>query len=139
MLAEVAKELAAHWPGCLQGIIPHDQGSLADKSPLQSSQYQLDSLRWALPLTELTSFRDFYAFESHVKRARSRRGLEMIPQCYKFPVFYFSNPRSMISTNAPLKAPAYGQWLDFELEIGCIIGKQGIDITEADAEDYIAG
>jgi len=27
----------------------------------------------------LRSFRDFYAFEQHVKSARAKRGLEMIP------------------------------------------------------------
>src|SRR5947209_3936447 len=38
-----------------------------------------------------TSFRDFYAFEAHVRSARKRRGLEMVPEWYDAPAFYFSN------------------------------------------------
>ena len=33
-----------------------------------------------------TSFRDFYAFEEHVRTARGRRGLEMLPEWYEAPV-----------------------------------------------------
>ena len=35
------------------------------------------------------SFRDFYAFEQHVKSVRKLRGLEMNPDWYKIPIFIF--------------------------------------------------
>ena len=44
----------------------------------------------------IVSFRDFYAFEEHVKTCRAKRGLEMIPQWYEQPVFYFSNSQSLV-------------------------------------------
>jgi fumarylacetoacetate (FAA) hydrolase len=85
------------------------------------------------------SFRDFYAFEQHVRQARARRGLEVPPQWYEIPVFYFSNHSSFIGHECPLSAPTHGRWLDFELEIGCVIGREGRDITVEEAEQYIAG
>jgi 2-keto-4-pentenoate hydratase/2-oxohepta-3-ene-1,7-dioic acid hydratase in catechol pathway len=88
---------------------------------------------------ELGSFRDFYAFEEHVRNARRQRGLEVPPEWYRFPVFYFSNHRALIGHEWQLPAPTHGQWLDYELEIACIIGRQGRDIAAADAEQYIAG
>ncbi len=88
---------------------------------------------------ELGSFRDFYAFEAHVRTARARRGLAVPPEWYSFPVFYFSNHRALIGPEAELRAPQHGQWLDFELEIGCIIGRAGQDISAAQAEQHIAG
>ena len=42
------------------------------------------------PVPNPTSFRDFYAFEQHVKAARKLRGLDMNPDWYKIPIFYFS-------------------------------------------------
>ena len=44
-----------------------------------------------MPLPTIASLRDFYAFEQHVKTCRAHRGLEMVPQWYEVPVFYFSN------------------------------------------------
>jgi fumarylacetoacetate (FAA) hydrolase len=85
------------------------------------------------------SFRDFYAFEQHVQSARKNRGLEMVPQWYEFPVFYFSNTGSFRGPEEPVWAPAASQALDFELEIAAVIGKSGISIAAKDADDFIAG
>jgi fumarylacetoacetate (FAA) hydrolase len=85
------------------------------------------------------SFRDFYAFEQHVRQARARRGLEVPPQWYEIPVFYFSNHQAFIGHDWPVAAPRHGKWLDFELEVACVIGREGRDIAVADAEQYIAG
>lgn len=88
---------------------------------------------------ELGSFRDFYAFEQHVRTARAKRGLNVPPEWYRIPVFYFSNHRALLAHNAEVRMPRHGQWLDFELELACIIGREGRDISAADAERHIAG
>ena len=98
-----------------------------------------DSVKLGSPLPHPRSFRDFYAFEEHVKTARARRGLEMVPEWYHFPVFYFSNASVFVGPDAPVKRPKAAQWLDYELEIACVIGKAGVDIPAAKAGDYIAG
>lgn len=85
------------------------------------------------------SFRDFYAFEAHVKTARARRGLGMVPEWYQFPVFYFSNPAAMHGPDDRIKRPKSSYALDYELEIACVIGKRGIDIPVTEADSYIAG
>lgn len=87
----------------------------------------------------IPSFRDFYAFEEHVKTARHKRGLEMIPEWYAQPVFYFSNPASIIGHLAPVEKPPDTAELDYELELGAIIGRQGRNIPVEEADDYIAG
>src|SRR3954463_8149547 len=74
------------------------------------------------PLPRPPAFRDFYAFEQHVKTARAKRGLEMIPAWYEVPVFYFSNPHSLIGHEAEVHAPAGCVELDFELELGIVMG-----------------
>jgi fumarylacetoacetate (FAA) hydrolase len=91
------------------------------------------------PIPLPASVRDFYAFEQHVKAARARRGLDMIPEWYEFPVFYFSNHNAIVGPDALVPRPRSSRELDFELEIACVIGREGIDIAAADAEDYILG
>jgi fumarylacetoacetate (FAA) hydrolase len=91
------------------------------------------------PVPNPRTFRDFYAFEKHVVAARSRRGLLMDPAWYAQPVFYFSNPVSLVGHDAPVFAPAGCSELDYELELGLVIGIGGRDIARQDAWRHVAG
>jgi fumarylacetoacetate (FAA) hydrolase len=91
------------------------------------------------PVVRPPSFRDFYAFEAHVRAARARRGLGMVPEWYQIPVFYFSNPGSLIGHDGEACAPAGCQELDFELELGVVIGEGGRDIQPERAWAHVAG
>lgn len=93
-----------------------------------------------LPLPEtFPSFRDFYAFEEHVRNARRKRGLEMVPEWYEAPVFYFSNTASIVGPGAKIRKPLETNELDYELEIAVVIGWGGQDIPVAEADEHIAG
>jgi 2-keto-4-pentenoate hydratase/2-oxohepta-3-ene-1,7-dioic acid hydratase in catechol pathway len=101
--------------------------------------YPLNKVRLKAPLPEPRSFRDFYAFEDHVKTARENRGLDMIPEWYEVPVFYFSNHLAFKGPGCEIRKPVECQWLDYELEVACVIGKRGRNISADEAEDYIFG
>jgi fumarylacetoacetate (FAA) hydrolase len=92
------------------------------------------------PLPPVASIRDFYAFEQHVKTARKLRGLDIMPEWYQVPVFYFSNPAGVIGPDEPVWAPLASQALDFELEIACVIGQECRDVPADDrALEVVAG
>jgi len=91
------------------------------------------------PTTDTCTFRDFYAFLQHVKTARALRGLDVIDEWYEIPVFYFSNPNVFLGHKSDLEKPVFTEELDLELEIACIIGKQGKDIPKENAQQNIAG
>ena len=101
--------------------------------------------RWPLDEVELAppvrpeSFRDFYAFERHVASARKNRGLEMVPEWYEAPVFYFSNTAGIVGHGAPVRKPPDTNELDYELELGVVIGREGRDIPVAEADAHVAG
>ncbi|MBA4492761.1 fumarylacetoacetate hydrolase family protein [Paenactinomyces guangxiensis] len=100
---------------------------------------RLEEAQLLAPVPLPRSVRDFYAFEQHVKTSRKRRGLDMIPEWYQIPVFYFSNHRSVVGQDASVAKPSYSEKLDFELEIACVIGRKGKNISADHAIDYIAG
>ncbi|WP_210608458.1 fumarylacetoacetate hydrolase family protein [Priestia flexa] len=108
------------------------------KSGEVSSQ-SIDEVKLAPPLSNPPSFRDFVAFEKHVKNATKRNGDKVAPEWYEMPIFYFSNPHSLKGPNEEVKRPAKCMRLDYELELACIIGKEGIDIKADEAEEYIFG
>ena len=104
-----------------------------------------DAPRWGLedvvflPCIEAGSLRDFIAFEQHIGTIRSRRGGDIPEAWYRMPVYYKGNHRSLLGHGRQLIWPRYSQRMDFELELACIVGKEGIDITETEAGAYIGG
>ena len=91
------------------------------------------------PIINPPSFRDFYAFEQHVRAARKLRGLEMHPDWFKIAIFYFSNPNCCYGHGQEIPYPSNTTELDFELEFAIIIGNGGSDIKAEDAAEVIAG
>src|SRR3954451_23776970 len=63
---------------------------------LGTAVFPLADVQLVAPLPRPNTLRDFYAFEAHVRAARALRGLDMIPEWYEIPVFYFSNPEAII-------------------------------------------
>ena len=95
--------------------------------------------RYLVPVPSITSIRDFYAFENHVKTARAKRGLGMIDEWYQIPVFYYSGTSNIIPSNEEISYPSYSSELDYELEVGIVIGKEGNDIRKEEAGKYSFG
>jgi fumarylacetoacetate (FAA) hydrolase len=91
------------------------------------------------PIINPQSFRDFYAFEQHVRAARKLRGLEMHPDWFKIPIFYFSNPSALYGHKQEIPYPLNTNELDFELEFAIILANGGSNIKSEDASKYIAG
>jgi len=91
------------------------------------------------PVPNPQSFRNFYAFEKHVLATREIFGLDMNPNWYKIPIFYFSNPASLYGHNSKILYPGGSSELDFELELAIIIANGGENIKENNAQKYIAG
>jgi 2-keto-4-pentenoate hydratase/2-oxohepta-3-ene-1,7-dioic acid hydratase in catechol pathway len=101
--------------------------------------YPLKEVTLKAPIPRPVSIRDFYAFEEHVKTARKRRGLDVVPEWYDIPVFYFTNHLAVKGPDEAVIGPAGCEWLDYELEIACVIGKEGRNISREKAEDHIYG
>jgi fumarylacetoacetate (FAA) hydrolase len=101
--------------------------------------YPLEQVSLHPPLPCPASLRDFYAFEAHVRAASANRGREIPSEWYQFPVFYYSNPNQIYGPGQEVPYPDYSQALDYELEIACVIGRSGKDISPAAAADYIFG
>ncbi len=97
------------------------------------------TVRLLAPVPRPTSMRDGYAFRQHVEAARRNRGLEMIPEFDEIPIFYFTNHQAVYGPGDIPVRPLHLDKLDFELECAIVIGKQGRNISAADADEYVAG
>ena len=91
------------------------------------------------PVINPPAFRDFYAFEQHVRSARKLRGLDMHPDWFKIAIFYFSNPNCCYGHGQEIPYPSNTTELDFELEFAIIIGNGGSNLKANQSEKVIAG
>ena len=102
-------------------------------------RYRESEFSYLPPVMRPPSIRDFYAFEQHVKTCRAKRGLEMPPAWYELPVFYFTNPSALSGHGTDVWAPAGAQELDYELELGVVIGRPRRAKPVTQAWDHVAG
>lgn len=94
---------------------------------------------YLMDLPAIISLRDGFAFAAHIESAAKEAGREVVPEFYKFPVFYYSNHLSIIGGGPVYVQQNHLDKLDFELEVAIVIGKQGKNIKAKNADEYIAG
>jgi fumarylacetoacetate (FAA) hydrolase len=88
-------------------------------------EHEVGDVRLRAPVPHPPSVRDFYAFERHVATARAQRGLEMAPEWYRIPVFYFSNPAAVLGPADAVRFPPESSAWDYELEAAVVVGGDG--------------
>ncbi|MQG26962.1 MAG: fumarylacetoacetate hydrolase family protein [SAR202 cluster bacterium] len=105
------------------------------KNPSKSGT-PLADIRLRSPIIQPPTVRDFIVYEEHASNQGTREPNEV---WYRMPVFYFSNPLCIYGPDSQIPFPSASTQFDYELEIGCVIGKEGSNVAAADAMDYIAG
>ncbi|MBX3101445.1 MAG: fumarylacetoacetate hydrolase family protein [Bacteroidetes bacterium] len=91
------------------------------------------------PILRPVTLRDAYAFRQHVATSRRNRGLEMIPEFDRFPVFYFSNPYAVQGPGPVEVMPLHLDKLDYELEVAAVLGRGGKNLKASEADAHIFG
>lgn len=96
----------------------------------------LASVRLRAPVLQPPTVRDFMVYEGHANAGGTR---QLSDAWYRLPIFYFSSPLRIFGPEDAVPYPSASDQLDYELEIGAVIGREGSNIAEADALSYIAG
>src|SRR5262249_41575247 len=125
-------QLERGWPGLIEGdtVVQLAAQTLqayftGGGRARRQAEYRWGEVDFPPPVLHPPSVRDFYAFEQHVKTARAARGLEVPPEWYEQPVFYFSNPAAIYGPEEEIPKPPDTNELDYELEVAAVIGADG--------------
>jgi 2-keto-4-pentenoate hydratase/2-oxohepta-3-ene-1,7-dioic acid hydratase in catechol pathway len=95
----------------------------------------LDRVELLAPLPRPNTLRDFMLIEEHV-----RNSFGEVPEAwYEIPVYWKGNPDTVYGPEVTVPWPHYTEKLDFELEVGAVIGRRVWHATVAEAEAAIAG
>jgi hypothetical protein len=100
---------------------------------------RVDRVRLLPPIPRPPAVRDFMTFRQHIEVIRKAQGLELPKQFFEMPVFYFTNPHALVGAHDPVPMPPGCQNLDFECEIGVVIGRAGENLDPKNAADHVVG
>ncbi len=92
-----------------------------------------------IPLDHIPMYRDFYAHEKHVKKGFEKRNEAVPPAWYEIPAYYKGGVTGFIGTDEIIPWPSYSKQLDYELELGVVIGRDGKNIKSTDMRKHIFG
>ena len=115
--------------------------SKLDQNPISGPEgervvYEASEAVLKAPVPRPNSLRDFMTFEGHMSLSGRR---EVPPEWYQVPVYYKGNVDTVIGPEGIIPWPNYTDLLDYELEYGIYILKEGRNISRERAEEYIAG
>lgn len=106
------------------------------------SQYlfKIDSsICLSAPLDKIETYRDFFAHEKHVATGFKKRNEPIPPAWYEMPVYYKGATAGFIGPHEEILWPSYSDQLDYELELGMVIGLDGTNIKARNAHKHIFG
>jgi len=165
-LVRAAEALGLPFPATMQALIEAGPDALALArdlldAPSDVALLPLDSVRLLAPLPRPLRLRDCCLFLEHMEKALDKlarklaaeeadpeAALERLRATGKYsigPVFrdeviyYNADHLHVTGTDADLVWPSWSEWMDYELEWACVIGRTGRDIAPEDAASHIFG
>ena len=110
-----------------------------------------DEVRLLAPLPLPVQIRDCMCFEGHLigsmqasmrmagldKPAERHLGMQQVFD--ERPIYYKANRFAVTGTDTDVVWPSYSRMMDYELEMGCVLGKPGRDIPLTEARSHIFG
>ena len=114
--------------------------ALINLSDFGANRWPIDSVTFHAPI-ESGSLRDFIAFKQHISTVLGVLGKasEIPAAWYEMPVYYKGNYRTLMGHEQLLYWPRFTEQLDYELELACVVGTEGIGISEENAPKHIGG
>jgi 2-keto-4-pentenoate hydratase/2-oxohepta-3-ene-1,7-dioic acid hydratase in catechol pathway len=93
---------------------------------------------YAAPIDPV-AFRDYMVFEEHFTFGAKLKGEPVPAVLYEFPVSYMGSVQGIIGPGDEVPWPHHSDYMDYELELGIVIGRGGRDIAPEHALDHVAG
>ncbi len=83
--------------------------------------------------------RDCLVFEQHLQNSFTKALGKVPHEYYEMPLYYKGNPLTLIGHESEVPWPDYTQKMDYELELGFVVGRSGKDVRPEQALSYVLG
>ena len=109
----------------------------ADRDAGDDATFAFEDVRWA-PALDPPVIRDSMTFPVHMKQIAKLVGPPN-PQFFKTPGFFKGSTATVYGHEAEIPYPSIGEQIDYELEIGIVVGRPGRNLTPEQAEACLFG
>jgi 2-keto-4-pentenoate hydratase/2-oxohepta-3-ene-1,7-dioic acid hydratase in catechol pathway len=99
---------------------------------------RIEEVSW-LPAVDPPLVRDCMAFEQHLINAGKRFGQQVNPLHYQLPAYYKGSRTGLIGHQKEVRWPGYTAVMDYELELGFVIGVGGTNLQPEDSSSHLFG
>ncbi|WP_176598756.1 MULTISPECIES: fumarylacetoacetate hydrolase family protein [Sphingobium] len=136
--------LGSRFPGSMQGLIEAGDEALAQarqwtERASADARRSLDEVQLLAPLPQPVRLRDAFLFLEHLEVAFRKMGRELHPEIRRQVIYVNSDNVHVYGPDADIAWPRNSDWIDYELEWACVIGKPGLAIEREKARDHIFG
>lgn len=120
--------------------VPFLRGAIGDRGTIpDEAAHHREQCRLLAPVPVPGSIRDVPVFMAHVQAGMAAIGMKPSAAIGTIPAYYKGNPRTVVGTDDEIVTPSYADTVDFEMEIGLYIKRQGKNIPVNEAAAYIGG
>ncbi|WP_260426721.1 fumarylacetoacetate hydrolase family protein [Burkholderia sp. Bp9142] len=98
----------------------------------------IDGLQWGAAC-DPSVVRDGLTFTKHIRQFHERMNISPTPALLEVPGYFKGSPWTVIGHEAEVSWPARSERLDYELELGWVVGRQAHNITPEVARSYLFG
>lgn len=131
-------------PATMQGFIEAGEEALAIAGPLVSdapinTRRPLGEVRLLSPLPQPRRIRDAFLFLEHLEVALKKLGRTMHEETRNRVLYYNCDHTHIYGPNDDVPWPEDSDWIDYELEWACVIGKPGLGVARDRAHEHIFG
>lgn len=102
------------------------------------ASFTMDGLRWGAAC-DPSVVRDGLTFTKHIRQFHERMNISPTPALLEVPGYFKGSPWTVIGHEAEVPWPARSERLDYELELGWVVGRQAHNITPEVARSYLFG
>ena len=152
-LAEAGSDpqIAGSMQGVIEGGAACQEAIRAAIAAYRGEGVPIGEAQLFAPLPRPVQMRDCMCFEEHLvgsaqaamrltgQTQPSERSKRMHEVFKVRPIYYKANRMAVTGLDTDVHWPAYSKMMDYELEMGCVIGTSGRDIAREDARSHIFG
>ena len=129
-------------PGTMQSLIeagPRAWDAARSLIATHPEEDVIGDAKLLCPLPRPVRLRDASLMLEHMEVAMKKIGKTMHDEFRRQVIYYNADHIHMFGPDADVPWPRRSEWIDYELEWACVIGRDAVDVRPADAQDVIFG
>lgn len=109
-----------------------------DAQRRDEASLDINAVTW-LSASDPSVVRDGLTFVGHIKGFHEKIGHAPTPSLLKVPGYFKGTPHTVIGHETEVPWPGYIEHMDYELELGYVIGRRGGNLRPETAREYLFG